>query len=117
MLSYRKCATVVGAKALVRFSEAGVQATISRGTGALAPNLNVEAEKIYSPLKMEVGAEVARSSAWAFNYDLATPPERAEIGLDLFAEFLEFPDQYKYLLTAASRMATIDRGSKMPGRP
>ena len=102
-----------GAKALIRFfAEAGVQATISRGTGALAPNLDVEAEKIYSPLKMEVGAEVARSSAWAFNYDLATPPERAEVGLDLFAEFLEFPDQYKYLLdTAESRMATIDGGS------
>lgn len=109
-----------GAKALVRyFSDRGVQEAISRGTGALAPNLEVEAEKIYSPLKMEVAAEVARASAWAFNYDLATPPERAEIGLDLFAEFLEFPDQYKYLLdTAAARMATPARAPAIvPGKP
>ena len=99
---------MAGAKALVRhFAGRGVQETISRGTGALAPNLEVDAGKIYSPLKMEVGAEVARASAWAFNYDLATPPERAAIGLDLFAEFVEFPGQYKYLLDAAEvRLAT-----------
>lgn len=98
-----------GAKAVVRhFAKADVQTTISRGTGALAPNLDVEAEKIYSPLKMAVAAEVARASAWAFNYDLATPPERAEVGLDLFAEFIEFPDQYKYLLDAAEkRLAAV----------
>ncbi len=100
---------IIGAKALVRyFSGRDVQETISRGNGSLAPNMEVEAEKIYSPLKMDVASEVARASAWAFNYDLATPPERAEIGLDLFAEFIEFPDQYKYLLdTAEARMATL----------
>ena len=108
---------LAGAKALVRFfAERGVQETISRGTGALAPSLEVEAEKIYSPLKMAVAAEVSRAAAWAFNYDLATAPERAEVGLDLFAEFVEFPDQYKYLLDAAeTRLANV-AGTPAPAR-
>ena len=88
-----------GAKSVLRyFAGSGVQEVVSRGTGALATNLDVRSESVYSPLKMAIASEVSRSSAWAFNYDLATSPERAEIGLDLFAEFLEFPDQYKLLL-------------------
>lgn len=95
-----------GAKAVLRyFARSDVQEIISRGTGALAPNQEVRAESVYSPLKIIIAAEVARASAWAFNYDLATSPERAEIGLDLFAEFLEFPDQYQRLLgTVETRM-------------
>ena len=57
----------------------------------------------YSPLKNAIRSEIAESSVWAFNYDLATRPENAEIGLSLFAEFLEFPDQYSMLLEKAEQ--------------
>ena len=40
---------------------------------------------------MRVLQEIAHSSHFAFNYDLSTPPEIAEIGLNAFTEFLEFP--------------------------
>lgn len=98
----RKAKNGSGAKAALRFfAAAPVQETISRSTGALAPSQEIRAESVYSPLKTRISAEVARASAWAFNYDLATSPERAEIGLDLFAEFLEFSDQPQRLLEKA----------------
>jgi ABC-type glycerol-3-phosphate transport system substrate-binding protein len=92
---------VPGAKSVLRyFARPEVQARISQASGAIAPSRAVS-ESVYSPLKQAVYAEIASASAWAFNYDLAAPPDRAEIGLDLFAEFLEFPDQYRMLLNKA----------------
>ncbi|GAB2883428.1 extracellular solute-binding protein [Uliginosibacterium flavum] len=97
-----------GAKAvLAYFSSAVSQVTISRAAGSIAPNLSVE-DRHYSPMQREIRAEIGRSNAWAFNYDLATPPARADIGLNLFSEFLESPDDYKRLLSnTQERMARI----------
>lgn len=90
-----------GAKAVVKyFAGSHAQEEMSRGSGAMAPNLAVS-DSAYSPLKLAVRNEISQSSAWAFNYDLATPPDRAEVGLNLFSEFLEFPDQYKLILDKA----------------
>lgn len=87
-----------GAKAVLRhFSSAGTQAMISRATGGIAPNLLVE-DRHYTPLLRGIRSDIQRTHAWAFNYDLATSPARAEIGLQLFADFLASPDQYKPLL-------------------
>ena len=87
-----------GAKAALRhFSSVRVQEAMSRGTGAIAPVLGAS-ELAYSPMKLGIRREISAASAWAFNYDLAASPETAEIGLRLFAEFIEFPDQYKILL-------------------
>ena len=94
---------IEGAKSILKyFTNSDVQEIVSRGTGAFAPNLAVESSA-YSPLKNAIRSEIAESSVWAFNYDLATPPEKAEIGLSLFAEFLEFPDQYPMLLEKAEQ--------------
>ena len=94
---------IEGAKSVLRyFTNSDVQEIVSRGTGAFAPNLAV-GSSAYSPLKNAIRSEIAESSVWAFNYDLATRPENAEIGLSLFAEFLEFPDQYSMLLEKAEQ--------------
>ncbi len=90
-----------GAKAVVKyFAGSHAQEEMSRGSGAMAPNLAVS-DSAYSPLKLAIRNEISQSSAWAFNYDLATPYDRAEVGLNLFSEFLEFPDQYKIILDKA----------------
>jgi ABC-type glycerol-3-phosphate transport system substrate-binding protein len=97
----QRAKNVAGAKSVLRyFARPEVQARISQASGAIAPGREVS-ESVYSPLKQAVYAEIASASGWAFNYDLAAPPDRAEIGLDLFAEFLEFPDQYRMLLNKA----------------
>lgn len=88
-----------GAKAVLRhFTLPDSQETISQGSGALAPSQKVS-DSQYSPMKKFIRAEIARHHAWAFNYDLATPPDRAEIGLNLFTEFIASPDQYMTLLS------------------
>ena len=90
-----------GAKAVLRnFSNVPAQEALSRATGALAPNLAVP-DQAYSPLKQAVRNEIRQCESWAFNFDLAAPPAVAETGLNLFAQFLEFPDQYPYLLEKA----------------
>jgi ABC-type glycerol-3-phosphate transport system substrate-binding protein len=96
-----------GAKAVLRyFARPEVLIRISKASGGMAPGRAIP-ESHYSPLKKAVHAEIAGASGWAFNYDLAAPPDRAEIGLDLFAEFIEFPDQYRMLLDKAeSRLST-----------
>lgn len=97
-----------GAKAVLRhFTDSHAQETLSRSTGAMAPSLQV-ADGSYSPLKKAIRAEIAKTRFWAFNYDLATPPGRAEIGLNLFAEFMDQPDQYMELLgKAEARMKQL----------
>ena len=91
-----------GATDFIRSVLFNIAAGILGGVFIFAPNLAVESSA-YSPLKNAIRSEIAESSVWAFNYDLATPPEKAEIGLSLFAEFLEFPDQYPMLLEKAEQ--------------
>ena len=103
---------MAGAKAVLKFfASSPVQEALSRGTGSLAPNRQLPSNLAYSPLKNAIRNEIAQSSVWAFNYDLATSPENAEIGLNLFAEFIEFPDQYMMLLDKAEkRMKQVASG-------
>jgi multiple sugar transport system substrate-binding protein/raffinose/stachyose/melibiose transport system substrate-binding protein len=74
---------------------AGVEAqqAISKGSGALAPNLRVSVG-FYSDIQKRVRREIDSSPYFAFNYDLATHPSVAQLGLNAFSEFLAFPDQY-----------------------
>ena len=37
---------------------------------------------------------VNNADTFAFNYDLATTPPAAEFGLDMFARFMDSPDDY-----------------------
>jgi multiple sugar transport system substrate-binding protein/raffinose/stachyose/melibiose transport system substrate-binding protein len=67
------------------------------GQGALPPNLNVD-PLIYDPLIQRVLKEVAAADTFAFNYDLATPPQMAEAGLEAFSEFMTRPNDYTDIL-------------------
>jgi multiple sugar transport system substrate-binding protein/raffinose/stachyose/melibiose transport system substrate-binding protein len=88
---------------------AGVDAqqAISKGSGALAPNLRVPLTA-YNNIQRRVRQEIDSSPYFAFNYDLATPPEIAELGLNAISEFLAFPDEYpdiqKQLATNVKRI-------------
>ncbi len=48
-------------------------------------------------LASRIRTEIAASPHFAFNYDLATSPAIAELGLNAFAELLEFPDAYRQI--------------------
>jgi multiple sugar transport system substrate-binding protein/raffinose/stachyose/melibiose transport system substrate-binding protein len=69
-----------------------VQTTWAVGQGALAPNVNADTTQ-FSPVIQEALGFVAASPSFNFNYDLATPPAVAEVGLDMFAKFMSDPAQ------------------------
>jgi multiple sugar transport system substrate-binding protein/raffinose/stachyose/melibiose transport system substrate-binding protein len=75
----------------------GPQTAFNKGSGALAPNKNVS-DSTYNSLQLKVKALLAKIPNWAFNYDLATPPPVADIGLNAFSEFLENPEDYMKIL-------------------
>lgn len=103
----KKSANKDGAKkALVFFTDAEPQKAMSQGSGAIAPSLTVPAS-YYGDIQQRVIKEITHSSHFAFAYDLSTPPAVAELGLNAFSEFLEFPTEYlsiqKRLASDASR--------------
>lgn len=79
--------------ALIYLASVEVQQAISMGSGALAPNIMVP-ESFYSDIQLRVRHEIDNSQYFAFNYDLATPPDVAQLGLNAFSEFLAFPNEY-----------------------
>lgn len=104
----KKSANKEGAKkALAFFTDAEPQKAMSQGAGAIAPSLSVPAS-YYRDIQQRVIREISQSSRFAFNYDLSTPPAVAELGLNAFSEFLEFPGEYlniqKRLASDTSRL-------------
>jgi multiple sugar transport system substrate-binding protein/raffinose/stachyose/melibiose transport system substrate-binding protein len=81
------------AEAMVFLAGVDAQQAISGGSGALAPNQRVPAD-FYSDIQRRIRLEIDRSPYFAFNYDLATPPAVADLGLNAFSEFLAFPSEY-----------------------
>jgi multiple sugar transport system substrate-binding protein/raffinose/stachyose/melibiose transport system substrate-binding protein len=91
--------------ALAYFAGIKPQEEMSRGSGALAPS-TVVPEGFYSPMRRRILQEVKASSGWAFAYDLAVPPEVADIGLGAFTAFLRNPERMAAILQGAqARMA------------
>jgi multiple sugar transport system substrate-binding protein/raffinose/stachyose/melibiose transport system substrate-binding protein len=97
--------SVAGAKQVLEYL-AGVapQQAFSRGSGGLAPNRQVPAD-FYSDIQRRVQADINRSPYFAFNYDLATPPAVAELGLNAFSEFLAFPKAHASILERLAKDA------------
>ncbi|MBT6339154.1 MAG: extracellular solute-binding protein [Desulfobacula sp.] len=93
-------------KTLSYFAKQKPQERLSIGSGALAPSLEVPLS-FYSPFKKRMIEEIKSSKYWAFNYDLATPPRVAELGMDSFNELIEFPDQYEKILENVETEAHI----------
>ncbi|MCB9945839.1 MAG: extracellular solute-binding protein [Geminicoccaceae bacterium] len=87
-------ANVEGAEKFLAFmvSDPGVQADWANAQGALSANVNVDPSS-YNAVMQKAAATVAGADAFAFNYDLATPPPVAEVGLSMFARFIDDPSQ------------------------
>ena len=84
---------------------------MSRGSGAFVPR-RVQPE-FYSPMQQRMLKDIDATPHWAFNYDLSTPPEVAAVGLNLFVEFLDFPQQREHIITRSAEK--IDKVWREPG--
>lgn len=82
---------------LAQLAGVGPQTAFNTGSGALAPNKNV-ADTTYNALQLKVKDLLSTIPNWAFNYDLATPPPVADVGLDAFAKFVDSPGDYMSIL-------------------
>ena len=93
-------------QALVFLADVAAQQAISRGSGALAANTQVP-RGFYSGIQQRMLAEIERSPHFAFNYDLATPPAVAALGLDAFSEFLAFPQSRRRIVDQLAADAAL----------
>ncbi|MFZ5425331.1 MAG: ABC transporter substrate-binding protein [Thermodesulfobacteriota bacterium] len=91
-------------RALAFFAGVKPQEAMSTGSGALAPNIRVPLE-FYGGLKRRILQDTYKASGWAFNYDLATPPEVADIGLGCFTAFMRNPNLMDRILASTQRKA------------
>lgn len=78
--------------------------------GALSPNKNID-RSVYSPVMQKALDQIKQVDTFVFNYDLATPPAIADIGLQLFVDFIDQPDQLSTLLISAQK-AIADADTK-----
>ena len=90
-----------GAKALLEhYADAGNQLTWALEQGALPPNSNADTTQL-NPVMAKALVEVGKADSYSFNYDLATPPPVAEVGLDMFQAFMDDPSGYADQLSSA----------------
>lgn len=89
---------------LAYFSDPGPQMEMSRGSGALAPSRAIPAS-FYSPMQGRILDIIRSTEHWAFNYDLATPPEVAGFGLEAFEQFLAKPANFSRVLDELNKRA------------
>ena len=89
-------------------SDAGVQAKWATVQGALSANINVPVST-YSSVMSHALDVVKAADAFAFNYDLATPPPVAEVGLNMFQKFVNDQSNIDSLLdeTAEGRRGRL----------
>ena len=99
-------ANVEGAEAFLEFmiSTPEVQAAWSSAQGALSANVNVDPAN-YNSVMLKAFETVAASDTFAFNYDLATPPPVAEVGLSMFARFMDDPSKVDEILAQVAQDA------------
>lgn len=88
-------------------TDTDVQASWALAQGALSPNLNVDTD-IYNSVMAKALDTVNAADTFAFNYDLATTPPAAEVGLDMFAQFMNDPSGYEtYLEQTQTAVADV----------
>jgi multiple sugar transport system substrate-binding protein/raffinose/stachyose/melibiose transport system substrate-binding protein len=92
-----------GAEKFLAFmvSNTDVQAKWAEAQGALSANVNVD-PKTYNVVMQSAAKTVAEAEAFAFNYDLATPPPVAEVGLSMFTRFIDDPSKMDEILKAVA---------------
>jgi ABC-type glycerol-3-phosphate transport system substrate-binding protein len=87
-----------------------LQANWAKVQGALAPNVDVD-PSIYTPVQKKALDIVKASPVYAFNYDLATPPAVAEVGLNMYQKFVNDPSNVDGLM-AETQAAAADAFKK-----
>lgn len=111
----QKAKNPAAAKAfLVYLTDPAAQLAFAEGGGHLAPSLKADTSG-YDVVKAAIAKEIAADAVFAFNYDLATPPPVAEVGLNAFSEFMANPGDYKAMLErvqedAAAEFAALAKG-------
>ncbi len=80
------------------------QKTMALLQGAIAANTEADLSS-QNDVMQAAAQQVANSEAFVFNYDLATPPAVAEVGLDMFVEFIDNPGDISGLLTTTQSEA------------
>ena len=95
-----------GAEAFLTYmvSSTDVQASWTDAFGALSANVNVDPAN-YNDVMQRAFATVAAADVFAFNYDLATPPPVAEVGLSMFSRFMDDPSQVDDILAQVAKDA------------
>ncbi|MBV7335132.1 extracellular solute-binding protein [Chloroflexi bacterium TSY] len=94
----RDAANPEAAKAFVTYlTDPDVQLSFALGAGNLAPSLQADTSQ-YDVVTAAIAGEIANDAVFAFNYDLATPPPVAEVGLNAFSEFMNDPDDFMAML-------------------
>ncbi|UCH24860.1 MAG: extracellular solute-binding protein [Trueperaceae bacterium] len=92
---------------LVYLTDPEVQLAFADGAGNLAPSLMADTSG-YDPVKQRIAEEIARDPVFAYNYDLATPPPVAEVGLNAFSEFMARPGNFEALLERVQQDAAAE---------
>ena len=92
---------------LVHLADPAIQLEFALGAGNLAPSLLADTNS-YNDVVARIAGEIAADPAFAFNYDLATKPEVAQIGLDSFQEFMANPDDYEAMLGRVQEAAAAE---------
>ena len=77
-------------KILARMARVEVQETFSLAAGSISPHRAAVVDRL-PPLQRQIKLLVDSSTHWAFNFDLATSPERSEIGLNELLAFVRQP--------------------------
>jgi len=90
---------IEGAKKFLSFmiSNVDVQTDWTLKQGAISGNVNVDSSNYNDVIKRAIDT-IAAAETFAFNYDLATPPPVAEIGLSMFQEFMDDPSKVDAIL-------------------
>ncbi len=92
---------------LVHLTDADIQLQFALGAGNLAPSLLVDTSN-YNDVVARIAAEIAADPVFAFNYDLATTPPVAEVGLNSFSEFMANPGDYEAMLARVQADAAAE---------
>jgi len=96
-----------GAKEFLSYmmSNTDVQRDWTNANGAVSANVNVDPSS-YNAVIQQVVSTIGAADNFAFNYDLATPPPVAEVGLSMFSQFMDDPSQVDAILTQVADEAS-----------
>ncbi|WP_233873234.1 ABC transporter substrate-binding protein [Paraburkholderia adhaesiva] len=91
---------VAGSEKLLDYmvTNTDVQSAWTTAQGALSANVKIDPSH-YSVVMQKAATAVEKAQVFAFNYDLATPPPVAEVGLSMFAKFMDKPSDVKAMLS------------------